>query len=72
MDPVDNGCMREVAGFNLNCTANDVRLATATNIVESRRRLRISQDDTRHLPEPTSKSCSPLRRRHDIGIYLLQ
>ncbi|MDH5276516.1 MAG: hypothetical protein OEW88_08840, partial [Gammaproteobacteria bacterium] len=24
---VNNGCMRDVAGFNLNCTSNDVRVA---------------------------------------------
>ena len=39
------GCMQDIAGFGLNCTANDVLCSSATNIVII--------DDPVHLPGDT-------------------
>ncbi|NND12732.1 MAG: hypothetical protein HKO10_02105, partial [Acidimicrobiia bacterium] len=61
------GCMGEAAGIGLNCTANDVRLATATNIV--------ILDDGCALPGDTVTFTADFeveltaQARHDVGIW---
>ncbi|MEJ2086304.1 MAG: hypothetical protein P8Y44_11600, partial [Acidobacteriota bacterium] len=64
---VNNGCMQEVAGFNLNCTANDVRLAAATDI-------QILDDGCAFLGDTVSFTADfevelTAQARHDIAIY---
>jgi hypothetical protein len=66
---VDNGCMQEVAGFNLNCTANDVRLASATNIT-----IHDADEGCAFLGDTVTFTADfevelTAQARHDIGIY---
>ena len=64
------GCMQNVAGFGLNCTANDVRLAEATNIVIT--------DDGCAFPGDTVTFTADFevlltaQARHDIGIWFAE
>ena len=32
-DTVTGGCMQDIAGFGLNCTANDIRIADRKSVV---------------------------------------
>jgi uncharacterized repeat protein (TIGR01451 family) len=63
---VVNGCMEEVAGFDLTCRANDVQVANAFNIVET---------DPCESPNDTVTFDADFevlltaQRRHDIGLY---
>jgi len=64
---VYNGCMQDLAGFGLNCTANDVNLAAATNIVTL-------DDGCAFLGDTvTFRATFEVRlttqERYDIGIY---
>ena len=59
-------CMQDTAGFGLQCTANDVSLATATNIVIH---------DACELPGDTTTFTAQFevlltaQGRHDVGIW---
>jgi hypothetical protein len=63
----EDGCMEEIADFGLNCTANDVQVANATNIV--------ILDDGCAFPgdlvtfEATFEVVLTAQARHDIGLY---
>ena len=64
---LDNGCMEDVAGFGLNCTANDIQIATVFNLTVL--------DDGCAFPGDTVElefSVELLltaQARHDVGIY---
>lgn len=64
---VDNGCMQDLAGFNLNCTANDVQIAAARDIIEL--------DDGCAFPGDTVDFTATFdvvvtaKERFDIGLY---
>ena len=66
----DIGCMQDVAGFGLNCTANDVQLAKALNIV--------ILDDGCAFPGDSVTFTADFevlltaQARHDIGIWFAQ
>jgi uncharacterized repeat protein (TIGR01451 family) len=63
---ITDGCMQDVAGFDLNCTANDVAIASATNI---------SITDPCEYPGDSVTFTADFEivttavERHDIGIY---
>ena len=70
-DVVNNvGCMQDEAGFNLNCTANDVQLSEATDIV--------ILDDGCAFPGDTVDFTATFtvvltaQARHDIGIWFAE
>ncbi|MHC4063970.1 MAG: hypothetical protein ACYSUI_05645, partial [Planctomycetota bacterium] len=70
---VDNGCMQDVyeeynGGGTLNCTANDVQVASVTNIT-------ILDDGCQFVGDTVTFSADyeielTAQARHDIGIYL--
>ncbi|XOF32871.1 MAG: hypothetical protein ACL93V_12745 [Candidatus Electrothrix sp. YB6] len=68
----DVGCMEDVAGFGLNCTANDVQLANATNIVI------LDSDGGCAFPGDTVTFTADFevlltaQARHDVGIWFAQ
>lgn len=65
---VNNGCMRDIAGFDLVCTANDVRIASVANVV-------VAPGDSCAYPGDTVTFTADYnvlltaQARHDIGIY---
>jgi hypothetical protein len=63
-------CMQDTAGFGLNCSANDVQLAAATNIV-------ILDDGCAFLGDEVTFAADfevvlTAQARHDIGIWFAQ
>jgi len=66
-DQVDGGCIQDVADFGLNCTANDVRVAEATNIT--------IHDDGCAFPGDTVTFTADFtveltaQTRYDLGIW---
>ena len=64
---IDNGCMEDVAGFGLQCTANDVGIADVVNLV--------ILDDGCAFPGDTVTFQADYvveltaQARHDIGLY---
>jgi hypothetical protein len=64
---IENGCMADVAGFDLNCTANDVSLAQVTEV---------TLHDECEFPgdevsfDATGQVVLTAQARHDIGIFL--
>src|ERR671930_2465227 len=65
---ISDGCMQDVAGFNLNCTANDIRIASVSNITVL--------DDGCAFPGDTVTFNADLEvlltaeARYDVGIYI--
>ncbi|MDH3458587.1 MAG: hypothetical protein OER90_17235, partial [Gemmatimonadota bacterium] len=65
-ETLEDGCMEQVAQRGLNCTANDVSLATVTNLVI---------DDPCDFPgdlatfTATFETVLTAQARHDIGIF---
>src|SRR5678816_4020321 len=63
-----NGCMEDVAGFSLNCNANDIQIASVTNVVVL--------DDGCTAPgdtvtfNATVELLLTANARFDVGIYL--
>ena len=62
-----NGCMQDIAGFSLNCTANDVVLAGANNI-------KILDDGCAYPGDEVTFEADfqvvlNAKERYDIGIY---
>jgi len=63
-----NGCMEDVAGFSLNCNANDIQIASVTNVVVV--------DDGCTAPgdtvtfDATVELLLTANARFDVGIYL--
>jgi hypothetical protein len=61
------GCMQDIAGFNLQCTANDVQIASATDIT--------ILDDGCAYPgdtvdfEAVFEVVVTAKERYDIGLY---
>jgi hypothetical protein len=71
---VPNGCMEEVAGRNLNCTANDVQIAGVATDANGEPLLTILDDGCAFLGdevtfEATFEVVLTAQERHDIGIY---
>ncbi|MFC1711891.1 SdrD B-like domain-containing protein [Patescibacteria group bacterium] len=64
---IQNGCMEDVYGGDLNCTANDVGIAEVTNV--------IILDDGCMYPgdqvefQATYTIVSTASERHDVGVY---
>jgi len=73
-DTITNGCMQEVAGFGLNCTANDVQLAGVATKPDGTPDLVILDDGCAYPGdtvtfEATFEVVLTAQARHDIGIY---
>ena len=64
---VDNGCMEELAGSGLTCAANDVSIATATNIEILDDGCADPNDTVTFRATFTVQSTA--NERYDIGIY---
>jgi len=65
--PVEDGCMEDVAGFNLQCTAEDVKVAKAYNVM-------ILDDGCTSASDTVTLSFDievllEAQDRHDIGLY---
>jgi hypothetical protein len=62
-----DGCMEDVAGFGLNCTANDIQIASVTNLV--------IDDDGCAFPGDTVTFTADFevlltaQARHDLGLW---
>lgn len=82
-DQATNGCMREIAGFNLGCTSNDVRIAGVARNPDGSPKLTVI-DPTSGQPLPENKCAYKgadvtfkaefdlvlsAQTRYDIGIY---
>jgi len=63
------GCMQDVAGFDLNCTANDVQLAAATDIVILDDGCAYPGDDVTFRAD--FEVVLTAKARHDIGIWFV-
>lgn len=63
---IEDGCMQDVAGFDLNCTANDVRIASATDI-DITDPCEYPGDDVTFTATFIIETTAV--ERHDIGIY---
>ena len=64
---ISNGCMEDIAGFSLVCTANDVRIASAQDI-------KILDDGCAYAGDTvdfkaTFEVLLGAQERHDIGLY---
>jgi hypothetical protein len=66
----DVGCMQDVAGFGLNCTANDVRVASATNILILDDGCAFPGDDVSFTAD--FEVVLGAQARHDIGVWFAQ
>ncbi len=66
-ETINDGCMQDIAGYALNCTANDVQIAAARNIV--------ILDDGCAYPGDTVDFTATFdvvvtaKERYDIGLY---
>ena len=65
---VENGCLEETAGFGVNCTANDVRIARAIPPIQ------INDDGCAFLGDTVNFTAEfevelTAQERHDLGIY---
>ena len=70
---VDDGCMEDIAGFGLNCTANDVQLSGVGTNPDGSYMLEIHDPCDYPGDETTFTATFILvttaKERHDIGIY---
>jgi hypothetical protein len=75
-DSVVNGCMQDLAGFELNCKANDVQISGVAMNEDGSPQLTILDDgcafpgDTVTF-EATFEVVVTANERHDIGIYFV-
>jgi len=70
----NNGCMRDVAGFGLNCNSNDVRVAGVATNPDGTPRLTILDDGCRFPGDTVDFTATfdvllTAQARYDIGIY---
>ena len=71
---VTDGCMQDIAGFSLNCTANDVKIAGVADIDGEPGPDIVILDDGCKFPGDTVNFTATFElqtttERHDIGIY---
>ncbi|WP_432470564.1 DUF7507 domain-containing protein [Amphritea sp. HPY] len=66
----DIGCMEDVAGFGLNCTANDIQLADVTNVDVLDDGCAYPGDDVTFTAD--FEVLLTAQARHDIGIWFAQ
>ena len=71
---VTNGCMQDIAGFSLNCTANDVKIAGVADVDGIPGPDIVILDDGCMFPGDTVDFTATFElqtttERHDIGIY---
>lgn len=71
---VTNGCMQDIAGFSLNCTANDVKIAGVADVDGVPGPDIVILDDGCKFPGDTVDFTATFElqtttERHDIGIY---
>jgi hypothetical protein len=75
-DTVVNGCMQDMAGFELNCKANDVQISGVARNDDGTPQLTILDDGCAFLGdtvtfEATFEVVVTASERHDIGIYFV-
>ena len=71
---INNGCMRDVAGFNLGCTSNDVSVAGVATNPDGTPRLTILDDGCKFPGDTVDFTATfdvllTAQARYDIGIY---
>jgi cysteine-rich repeat protein len=65
---VENGCMEDVAGFGLVCTANDIRIASISEVVTLDDGCQFAGDTVTFRAK--AELLLTAQERHDVGIYL--
>lgn len=73
-DTVEAGCMQDLAGFDLTCTANDVQIASAENIEILDTLSNPEDPGCAYLGDTvtfraTFKTVVTAKERYDIGLY---
>jgi hypothetical protein len=73
-DTVQNGCMQNVAGFALNCSSNDVRIAGVATNADGSPKLTINDNGCAYYGDSVNFTAEFLvnlgaQARYDIGIY---
>ncbi|HYQ73475.1 MAG TPA: hypothetical protein VET88_16315, partial [Gammaproteobacteria bacterium] len=75
-DQVDNACMQDIAGFDLNCTANDVQIAGVARNPDGSDALVILDDGCAYLGDTVTFTATfdvvvTAKERNDVGIYFV-
>ncbi|AZZ93860.1 hypothetical protein EUZ85_25335 [Hahella sp. KA22] len=75
-DLVEAGCMEETAGFNVQCSANDIQIAGVATNPDGTPQLEILDDGCAYQGDTveftaTFELVSSAKERHDIGIYFV-
>ncbi len=73
-DTINAGCMQDLAGFALNCTANDVAIAGVATNPDGTHQLIIHDDGCAYQGDTVNFTATfdlevTAKERHDIGIY---
>jgi len=75
-DQIDNGCMQDIAGFGLNCTANDVQISGVAKNPDGSDQLVIIDDGCAYPGDTVTFTATfdvvvTAKERHDVGIYFV-
>lgn len=73
---VEAGCMEETAGFNVQCSANDIQIAGVATNPDGSPQLQILDNGCAYRGDSvtftaTFELLSSAKERHDIGIYFV-
>ncbi|NMH66647.1 hypothetical protein [Shewanella salipaludis] len=75
-DTIETGCMQDLAGFALSCTANDVAVAGVATNPDGTPQLTIHDDGCAYQGDTVNFTATfdlevTAKERHDIGIYFV-
>ncbi|MEJ2741182.1 MAG: hypothetical protein P8176_01490 [Gammaproteobacteria bacterium] len=73
---IEDGCMQDLAGFSLNCTANDVAISGVATNPDGTHQLVIHDDGCAYQGDTVNFTATfdlevTAKERHDIGIYFI-
>ena len=74
---IESACMQDIAGFGLNCTANDVQISGVARNPDGTPQLDILDDGCAYPGdtvtfEATFELVVTAKERHDVGIYFVR
>lgn len=75
-DTIEDACMQDIAGFNLQCSANDIRIAGVSKNPDGTDQIEIHDDGCAYPGDKVTFTAtfdveSSAKERHDIGIYFV-
>lgn len=73
---VEDGCMQDIAGFDLQCTANDIQIAGVAENPDGSPQLEILDDGCAFPGDEVTFTATfdvvtTAKERHDVGIYFV-